>query len=329
MTDPERSWEPEARHALVEHTALDPTTARRLTRRLETDRRPAGGGVLRLALVLAAAAVVLVGAWRLTVPGEAPGDLVTYQLEGEGERIGREAFVLREGRVDVEVVPERGVDLTVSTDEATVRVVGTVFSVSREAWATEVEVARGEVAVTCVGASERRLRAGQRHRCLPDDLPTLLLRASHLAQDRAPLAVRLETLDRAAPFVPSDSDPAAGELLAHRVRALQDAGRLDDALATAERYLEAGHEARRVALLGFVARRRYDAAGCAAQTLLERAVAEGGPGPEALLLASCLVATDPERARELLRTSAPVVDGSWSEAVQQLRNALGGGTEAP
>ncbi len=330
MVDTERPWEPDARRAVVEHTALDPAVAYRIRRRLERPARrpPLLFGALLATAVAAGLAWAVLGA-RSPGSGAPPSayEHVSFDFGGEGAMVGtQDAPHLRwhDGTVRVEVEPNQGVQLTVSTEEATVRVVGTAFSVTREAHATEVHVDHGEVRVTCASQPERRLTDGEHLRCLPDELPALLLRASALAAEEAAAADRLETLDRADALAANDA-PAAGELLAHRVRALEDADRLDEAAAAAERYLAQGYPARRGALLGFVARHRYAREGCEALPRLEEAVAALGPGGEALLLASCLVATDPDRARALVDASAEQVDASWAEALQQLEDALGEG----
>lgn len=150
------------------------------------------------------------------------------------------------GLVDVSVTPKQGIDLQVTTREAHVRVVGTVFAVDRTALGTEVSVTRGRVETTCVGKEPVMLEGGDRVLCLPVDAAGWLGRARAL---RAAGSTTEDVVDAVATGLSSSGPEAVrGELLALRVRVLVDAGRRQDALKTAAQYLEEGHTPRKQAM---------------------------------------------------------------------------------
>ncbi len=319
--------EERARRAYIAATTPSDETRQRLRARLrDRERRPWTPTVLAaLALTAAAAALVALALRAPTAPGlpELP-DHVQVRFDGEGSIGGTSdapRLTWEAGTLHVDVEPNRGVDLTVNTDEALVRVVGTAFDVHREHFATEVVVDHGRVSVTCVGEPERFVTDGQRVLCLPEGLPTLLRRVASLSESQAAPETRLASLDRAASLAEPGSS-VHGELLAHRVRALVDAGRSDDALEFAEAYVDAGHAARRAELLAFLVHGGFEREQCGIRARLEEAVAELPPGPEWLLLASCLTAEDPERAEALLDAAAPDVEDAWADLAAELAARL-------
>lgn len=89
-----------------------------------------------------------------------------------------------DGRLAVEVTPGRGIDLVVSTTEADVRVVGTGFTVHRDAFGTEVTVHHGTVEVTCAGSAPKRLTKGGAGVCFPHTASGLLARARAQLHER-------------------------------------------------------------------------------------------------------------------------------------------------
>jgi hypothetical protein len=93
-----------------------------------------------------------------------------------------------QGTLKVEVEPERGIDLAVHTREAEVRVVGTRFSVTRDALGTGVVVTHGHVAVLCADGEKALLGAGEARVCPPTHAAGLLGRANALAAAEASLA---------------------------------------------------------------------------------------------------------------------------------------------
>ncbi|MBX2798383.1 MAG: FecR family protein [Myxococcales bacterium] len=259
---------------------------------------------------------------------ELPIEHVALDIEGTGTVAGTpQAPVIQwsSGRIEIAVEPERDVSLAVVTDEADVRVVGTRFDVERLHHATSVQVFAGRVQVTCAGEDTRELGPTEHVRCLPADLPGLLLRTVALTQASADPAQRLQTLDRAESMADVDG-PTAAELLAHRVRATADAGDSDQAMQLARRYLDSGATTRRRELLTYLARTGFERQGCGARPDLEQAVDEGVDGVPQLLLARCLVEEDPERARRLADAAAVVPEvrdaPDWSRVADALLQAL-------
>lgn len=311
-------------------TEVDPQTAGRLRDRARTrlEERPRRSFRAPLAVVLATAIGAAIVFWARPVdevdpPATLP--LAHVQLSAEPPVGGtRAAPVLQwdDGLLDVKVTPHQGVDLTVSTPEATIRVVGTVFSVDRSHRATRVTVTEGTVRVTCIGGQETPVHGGDERTCLPADPASLLIRLAELNRSGASATERLETATAGLGAVDADS-PVRAELLAHRTLALADAGRIDEALGAAEDYLASGDGPRRSELLSFVARTRYGRDGCAAIPALERAVRDGPPGPESLLLATCLVESDPATARTLVENADGWATGEWRRVADDLRIRLG------
>lgn len=164
------------------------------------------------------------------------------------------------GDITVEVEPGRGVGLSVSTDEAEVRVVGTGFFVRRDALGTTVRVSHGEVEVACARGSFHRLYRGDATSCLPTTPAALLGRARALEDAAAPPDEILHTIDLGLAGEPSPA--VRGELLVARVQQLAKAGRADEALAAAEQYLALGGP-RAEAVRHIAARLAYASGGCA------------------------------------------------------------------
>ncbi|MBX2802960.1 MAG: FecR domain-containing protein [Myxococcales bacterium] len=117
------------------------------------------------------------------VAGQQLGPHVHVHSDGTGEVSGHAQHLTvqwRSGSLQVEVVPERGVQLQVVTDEAVVRVVGTAFDVTRDALGTQVAVTRGQVALRCADGPERMLTANQSQACPPVDAAGWLRRVTAL-----------------------------------------------------------------------------------------------------------------------------------------------------
>ncbi|MEZ4239743.1 MAG: FecR domain-containing protein [Myxococcota bacterium] len=249
-----------------------------------------------------------------------PLDDVQMSIEGAGQVRGtRHAPVieLSDGRFSAEVAPNRGTRLQVHTEEATVPVIGTGFSVERVHFATEVAVRHGIVEVRCAGKAPVRLLAGQTQRCLPEGAATLLRRVVSLAAEDPDAA--LEAVDIGL----RDEDAAVAvraELMAQdvRLRASRDPA---EAMRAARAYLETGQVARRAEMSAFVAGQRYAQEECGALGALEAAVAEDPGSVLAVALAGCVIDEDPERARALLDgVSEP---GAWRAVRDALRERLG------
>lgn len=210
----------------------------------------------------------------------APG--VALRIDGSGE-VGGTPQAPRidwtAGDLEVEVTPDQGIALTVVTREAVVRVIGTVFTVDRDALGTRVDVARGKVAVACAAGPSHTLTAGKTATCLPTTAPGLLARANQLKKDGAPSREILDAVDTALPIA---SGPFRAELLALQAETLLAAGRERQAWGVADAYLEAGGP-RRLEVLQIAASAALTVDGCAGALPYLQALEEAGAGEPAQL----------------------------------------------
>ena len=77
---------------------------------------------------------------------------VRLELDGHGVATGTDRDVVvqwESGTLGVDVVPKSGTSLSVVTEEAVIRVVGTAFEVRRDPLGVTTTVAHGRVAVRC------------------------------------------------------------------------------------------------------------------------------------------------------------------------------------
>lgn len=152
------------------------------------------------------------------------------------------------GTLDVEVNPSAGVDLVVNTSEGTVRVVGTGFTVNRNALGTGVDVLHGAVAVVCGDGWSGTLHATESHVCLPLTASGWLLRVGALRDAGAGVDAILDAVARGLAVAPR-ADPVAAELLHAQVEVLLSAGRTSEALEAARVYPADGPRAADLARL--------------------------------------------------------------------------------
>lgn len=215
---------------------------------------------LRLTPIPLVAAVAFVTLWALrpppplsellsaTIPTERRlTEALRLDYEGSGAVEGVELaphIRWEVGRLGVELEPHRGVALTVETDEGEVAVLGTAFSVTRDALGTRVAVTRGRVRVSCREAAPIELGAGDEVECLPLRAAGWLGRAQALNRAGRPLEDVREAIDRGLNLA-TPGDPVAGELVALRIYALLQAGLYPEALSAAEAYLASGAAPRR------------------------------------------------------------------------------------
>lgn len=293
---------------------------------------------LGLAVVATAAAVVLVfglrphapeplavalaseSEWILAEP--APAVLLGFQGSGRVTGDERSPRILWEsGTLDVRVDPDRGVALVVETREAEVLVVGTAFSVTRDALGTRVGVDHGRVALRCLGGEEVILSGGTHRTCLPTTAGGLLLRLSALEAEGASASDLLITAD--AGLLLEAPEAWRGEFASRRILALASLGRDAEALADAERYLEGGLPLRRTEIRRLAAHLAWTTGGCAAAIPhLERLVIEAPDDALFLVqLADCLAVMDTPRARAMLER-ASTLSGADAAAVRDRIAAL-------
>lgn len=238
-------------------TRPSPAATGRVTARLRRPRR-------RPHRLLAAAALLAAGlglARLLTAPapvdraladrGEAPlTDTVGLVWRGQGHASGDERAPVIDwvqGELSVEVTPDRGVQLSVRTDEATVAVVGTGFVVTRDALGTATRVAHGRVDVSCIDGTHALLGAGDSLVCRPVRAAPLLRRARARAEtdpEGALADIDAALVDPGRPGLLDD------ELAGLRVALLSRLDRGAEVLVAADAYLaKAGPRADEVARL--------------------------------------------------------------------------------
>lgn len=182
-----------------------------------------------------------------------PSDEVALRYEGAGRLAGTDRDPVVEwdrGTLQVQVEPGQGVGLVVRTREARVRVVGTAFTVARDARGSTVAVDRGTVQVRCGAppsseggdmqdqdpAEERSLGAGESWTCPPVSPAGWLARCRALQGEGADPALVLDLADRALARTP-DGHPARGEIQVVRIESLVALGRLPEAREEARIYL--------------------------------------------------------------------------------------------
>jgi hypothetical protein len=151
-------------------------------------------------------------------------------------------------------------------------VVGTAFDVRRDALGTRVDVARGQVSVTCRGGAEVILTAAQAHTCLPNTAAGLLGRARALSERGRSSHIAIEALDLALTLRPTAVERR--EIQALHVQLLVAEARLAEARALALEALEDSSSHRRSELVRISADLTAQLEGCdAARALLAE---EGG-----------------------------------------------------
>ncbi|MFT5684759.1 MAG: hypothetical protein ACI8RZ_005703 [Myxococcota bacterium] len=219
------------------------------------------------------------------------------------------------GRLNVSVTPNQNIDLTVSTPEATVSVVGTVFEVRRDTLGTTITVERGKVEVSCGEQTPFYLEADGTHTCLPNTAMGLLNRAQDLKTTDPDAALESIALGLA------DLDETSTDFDDLHYRAAEihhDAGRSAEALQSARAALTAdatyAEEANHIA-----AKHGMIESGCAEASahLAWLADNEHAEASELALLAQCTVDSDPDAARLLFEEAeARTTDPGLKEKIR-------------
>ena len=214
-----------------------------------------------IGLTAAAAAIVLVMAGRWVMPTAQP-DLspqplvsdavftdheihagVWARYQGTGTQHGDQPLITWQiGVLVLSVDPEARVDVTIQTQEAEVRVVGTVLTVDRDALGTSVRVAHGRVEVTCSGEATVVVPGGQTEVCLPRTAAGMLGRAEALERDGATSDRVHAAINRGLKMA---QGPIEGELRAFRIQHLIKLGQTKEALKRIDEYHESGTTLRR------------------------------------------------------------------------------------
>lgn len=179
-----------------------------------------------------------------------------------------------QGTLTVDVDPGRGIALSVKTREATVRVMGTVFSVQRDALGTRVDVQRGRVHVACEAGSQQEIGPGETITCMPTTAAGLLARANTLKTTGAPPSEVLTAVDAGLPLA---SGPFRAELLALSAQMRLASGEPAAALVAAREYLTIGGP-RRAEVLQIAAYAALQTEGCPGALPMLQALEDLGAG---------------------------------------------------
>jgi hypothetical protein len=339
----------EARELLGRLPQPDPDGEVRVWRRFQESRARQGASgwlasllrpaVMGPALVMAGAAAVvavMLPERQREITLDASSDVVRHEwseqvelrLAGHGVATGTAQDVLvtwETGTVWVEVEPHSGTSLSVVTDEAQIEVVGTAFSVTRDALGATTSVQHGTVSVTCDDGWQGQLTAEVGpHTCWPVRPAALLGRADALLERGAPGELVLATLDRGLQVAEGGS-ATEGELLARRVSVRASMGQVQGAVADAERYLASGDRSRQAEVARTVGRSLL-AGGCEQALRWLSLVGDEGTAEDDVVLASCLLPSEPERARQLaseaLQSGQPL-EPAWKDWAHEL--VSGGG----
>jgi ferric-dicitrate binding protein FerR (iron transport regulator) len=307
----------------------DPAAVSRVwSRYRETRKGPRDPSPRRwwLAPVGAALAVAALALWsgrdrptriELTSGTTPFGATVSLTTDGRGavSGTGRDVTVAWEsGDVSVEVEPHTGTRLKVVTDEAVVEVVGTLFSVHRDALGATVGVTRGRVEVSCLDGWHGFLSPDEpAHTCVPVRPGALLGRADALKDRGAAADEILDALDRGLSAA-SPGSAVEGELLARRIDLRAGLAPTASVLADAERYLAGSDRPRATEVRRTASRLALADGGCPAALRWLEPLEATGTAEDRVVLASCLADADPARARALaaaaLRSGEPV-DPDW------------------
>ncbi|NCG17600.1 MAG: hypothetical protein GWP91_01105 [Rhodobacterales bacterium] len=244
-------------------------------------------------------------------------DTVALSLQGHGRAQGTSHDLVIDwemGTLDVNVVPKTGTSVVVQTQEGTVRVLGTVFQVTRDALGATTSVSRGKVQVDCEdGWSVVVTVERGPHTCLRTGPGGLLRRADALEERGESSEVVLQTLNRGLSI--ADSDAAVyGELLVRRMQLHAAHGPAVAAFVDADRYLALGQQARTSDVLRLAGRLALSSDGCDRAERYLAPLSVQGTAEDQLMWASCLAARDLPAAKALAQRALErdeAIDANW------------------
>ena len=213
------------------------------------------------------------------------------------------------GTVEVEVEPKQGIQLSVQTREAMVKVVGTGFEVRRDVQGTAVFVRHGMVEVTCAdGGPSVLIGAGQQRLCAPTTAVGMLARARARQSAGTPAAELLPLVEQGLGAA-DPSDVVEGELNVMKVQLLQELDRKAEALQTAERYLQNPSAPRVVEMHRVAAALGMATGGCDAAKAHLRVLQKMEPKVSELRqLAACVRGESKEEATSALELALTMTD---------------------
>lgn len=314
--------------------SLDRVWSRFQETRAQPERRVpwalfAGGGLL-LAAAAAVALLVRPGGTHTVVLEGAHvthdwSEQIDLEFDGQGEIAGtaRDAEIhWRSGTLNAHVVPNSHTKLAVITEEARVEVVGTVFSVTRDRLGVTTAVSKGKVSVTCTDGWEGFVTPESgAHTCLPTRPIQLLGRADALQDRGATPQELLQTLDLGLSLAERDS-AVHSELLVRRMHTFGDLKDTAGVLRDAEAYL-AGPGSRRTDVQRYAGYLALQEGDCSVALPYLSALELTGTAEDRVLLAECLVESQPARASGLLSDALPHLDATWKARAEQSLQGLG------
>lgn len=255
-----------------------------------------------------------------------PDGKVQLSWEGSGRLSGTARVPRIEwdgGTIAVEVTPNQGIDLAVQTREATIRVVGTGFRVTRDVLGTEVQVLHGKVAVECADGSSVLIGQDQSRVCPPISGFGLLGRARALKAAHRPATEILATVEMG--LASKDiTDSVRDELEVLQVEALEEADRKAEAAKAAEAYLAKPNPQRVVEMHRYAANLTGEANCGLTVQHLKYAIEKQPLTQDLLLYAQCLRTTDRKEARAALDRALKLADTTEDRAaIQASLDALG------
>ncbi len=261
-----------------------------------------------------------VGEWS----DAAPRAGVELRFQGDGELVSAERIDWAEGVIEVDVEPQRGIELAVVTEEAEVRVVGTHFTVDRDSFGTRVDVDHGKVAVACADGRELMITGGESARCLRSAASGLGW-AMALGEAGSGPEVRLAAVELSL-MQPGGSSAVVDELSALRAVLLEEAGRGEDARVAAQAVLA---RVERTDMREIAARQALASGSCEAATPHLSALLSVEPITARLHLADCAASSDPQAARALLEEAlaqalAAGIEADLVEAIEARLERLDG-----
>ncbi|MEN0061915.1 MAG: FecR family protein [Myxococcota bacterium] len=304
----------------------------RLRRGLRRPKRGRTDLAVGVAVALAATALITVAVSRsgpsthtVSFGEEGPVALtpnVNAVAEGEGEAVVRgevTEVTWSSGRIRVDVEPDTGQTVRVTTPEAEVTVLGTIFDVERGPFGTRTSVERGRVSVTCVDQSDPMvLSAGTDGWCYPD-AGAAFGRVLWMERQDYAVAERLAVIEQALAH-PQGLDATRTLLRQRQVAAYVELNRTSDAVAAVKQL----PPRTRAAELAGRAESAMASGGCTTAEPWLDALAEDGDVTGALLLVQCLAEEAPDAAlRELEALEARELTAEEAAAVRAWRRALG------
>jgi len=189
-----------------------------------------------------------------------PAAGISAMLKGRlsREKEGAQPVWQLSGWLEMDLVPGTLSGLSIETETALLRVLGTRFTMDTSD-GTKVAVQRGRVSLSCKAGWSVELAAGQEHRCPGATAEALLIHARRLQGQRAPWSQVL-TVAEAGLAEPVDQPALRDSLRVIRIDCLLELARYEEAQDAAAAYLASGATTWRQHVQEAAARARSEAA---------------------------------------------------------------------